>query len=280
MKLCNLTLALLLAAISVTSANAQSAVKEDATARITADATPGTQWQGKRVAFLGDSMTDPNNKAADTKYWEYLRQLIGIEPHVFARSGYMWDRLYDKAVEMHDSLGSNVDAIFLWCGTNDFNHARLLGEFFTTATDSVNYNGKIVERLHRTPVMDEPTFSSNINRVLSYLKTNYPEVQIIVMTPIHRGYARFGEKNEQPGEYYANGLGLFLEDYIATLRRGAEIWGVPVIDLYTDSGILPNLDSNVPFISNEATDRLHPSNAGHYRIARTIQAALNALPTL
>ena len=28
-------------------------------------------WQGKRVAYLGDSITDPRNSGAKKKYWSY-----------------------------------------------------------------------------------------------------------------------------------------------------------------------------------------------------------------
>ena len=29
-------------------------------------------WQGKRVAYFGDSITDPRNKASKKKYWGFL----------------------------------------------------------------------------------------------------------------------------------------------------------------------------------------------------------------
>ena len=37
-------------------------------------------WEGKTVAYFGDSITDPRNKAADSKYWNYLKQWLGITP--------------------------------------------------------------------------------------------------------------------------------------------------------------------------------------------------------
>ena len=35
-------------------------------------------WQGKRVAYFGDSITDPNIKASKVKYWGFLQQWLGI----------------------------------------------------------------------------------------------------------------------------------------------------------------------------------------------------------
>ena len=37
-------------------------------------------WQGKRVAYFGDSITDPRNKASVKKYWSYLQEWLGINP--------------------------------------------------------------------------------------------------------------------------------------------------------------------------------------------------------
>lgn len=245
---------------------------------LAAVAVAQNQWAGRRMAFLGDSMTDPRNSAADVKYWDVMRTEMGIEPYVFARSGYQWDGVYKKAVEMADSLGQNVDAIIIWAGTNDYNHSKPIGQFFTESTDSVNYNGNVVERRHREWLYNDSTFTGNINRVLKFLKTNYPDRQIVIMTPIHRGYAKFSSKNVQPDEDYANELGLYIEDYVDVLRQASSYWAVPLVDMFVVSGIYPNLESNDPYVGNVDTDRLHPNNAGHRRIARTLMRQLEALP--
>lgn len=237
-----------------------------------------SQWAGKRVAFLGDSMTDPRNSAADTKYWDVMRTEMGIVPFVFARSGYQWDGIYKKAVEMNDSLGGDVDAIIIWAGTNDYNHSKPIGDFYCEDTETVNFNGAMVERKHREWQYNDSTFTGNINRVMKFLKTNYPDKQIVIMTPIHRGYARFSSKNVQPDEDYANDLGLYIEDYVDVLRKASSYWAVPLVDMFVLSGIYPNLPSNDGYVGKIDTDRLHPNNTGHRRIAHTLMRQLEALP--
>lgn len=237
-----------------------------------------SQWSGKNVAYLGDSMTDPRNSSANVKYWNVLEDEMGIKPYVFARSGFEWKRLLSKAQEMRDSVGDQIDAVIIWCGTNDFNHNVPLGHFFSEKLDSVNHNGKMKLRRHRSLEMNDSTFAGNINRVMSFLKENFPDRQVIIMTPIHRGYANFSEKNVQPDENYSNDLGLYIEDYVHMLRQAADVWAVPLIDMYSLSGIYPNFDSNIRYISKKDTDRLHPNNEGHRRIARTMQTQLMALP--
>lgn len=241
--------------------------------------TLGTEWQGKRIGILGDSMTDPRHTYTEAHYYDYLQQLMGIDPRVYARSGYRWDGIYSKAVEMEKSEGDSLDAILIWAGTNDFNHSIPPGDFFTENLDSVVVNGKMELRRHRTPAMNDSTFCGNINRTMEYLKKHYPSAQIVIMTPIHRAYAKFNEKNIQPDETYANALGLYLDDYVDVLKRAGSVWAVPVIDLHSLSGLYPLEDVYTPWFHNADTDRLHPNALGHYRIGRTIQRSLLALPT-
>ncbi len=241
------------------------------------DINLSTSWNGKKVAFLGDSMTDPKNKSTKKHYWKYLETLMGIKPCVFARSGYKWDGIYKKAEEMKTAVGDSIDVIIIWAGTNDYNHSIPVGQFFTETTDSVNVNGHIEQRKHRTFEMNDSTFTGNINRVMSYLKHNYPTKQIIIMTPIHRGYAKFNDNNVQPDENYANGQGLYVESYIDILRQAATLWAVPMIDLYSESGLFPMEQKHDIYFHHAETDRLHPNDNGHYRIARTIQAKLSSI---
>ena len=38
-------------------------------------------WNGKKVAYFGDSITDPRNKASRTKYWGFLEEWLGFLPN-------------------------------------------------------------------------------------------------------------------------------------------------------------------------------------------------------
>lgn len=240
--------------------------------------TRGSQWEGKRVAFLGDSMTDPKTSSTEAWYWQYLHDLLGIEYYVYARSGYQWNGILKKARQMAEERGDSIDAIIIWAGTNDYNHSVPLGEFYTETEDSVNVNGRMELRRHRAFVMADHTFCGRINQVLSFLKSRYPKQQIIVVTPIHRAFATFKATNVQPDENYANGEGLYLETYIETLKQAGTLWAVPVIDLHALSGLFPLEDGHVRYFHHAETDRLHPNASGHYRIARTLQYQLLALP--
>ncbi|WP_321332236.1 SGNH/GDSL hydrolase family protein [uncultured Bacteroides sp.] len=238
-----------------------------------------TQWQGKRVAFLGDSMTDKRRVGTTCVYWEYLSELLGIKPSVYGISGNQWNDIYRQAVKLHDEEGDNVDAILIFAGTNDYNQGLPLGEFFTETTKETNYNGRQVMRKYRTPIMTDSTFCGRINEAMSYLKTNFPQQQIIIMTPIHRSYAQFNSKNVQPDENYCNSQGLYLDSYINVLKQAASHWAVPLINLYSISGLYPLADSQLQYFHNSEMDRLHPNAVGDYRLAKNIQYQLLALPS-
>lgn len=240
--------------------------------------TRGTQWEGKKVGVLGDSMSDPNMTVTTRSYYDYLSDLIGIQPYPYAVSGYRWKDLAGMARRMRAEHGDSLDAVFIWAGTNDYNSSVPLGSFFSESVDSVNVNGNIVERRKRVHIMSDTTFCGSRNIVLSYLKHEYPRAQIVILTPIHRGYARFSRNNEQPSEEYANALGLYIDNYVDALRHAGSIWSVPVIDLFSDSGLLPADIAHDNYIADPITDRLHPNDEGQYRIARTVQFKLLTIP--
>jgi len=236
-----------------------------------------SEWSGKKVAFLGDSMTQKRDSSVQV-YWEYLADLMGIQPFVYGISGHEWDDVYQQAQKLKLEKGSDIDAIFIFAGTNDYNHNTPLGSFYRETAKETNYNGTTVTRKYRTLVVDDNTFCGRINQVMTFLKENYPDQQIVIMTPIHRGFARFSEKNVQPEESFSNDLGLYIDDYVDVLRQAASVWAVPLIDLYSISGLYPMADSQTRYFSNAQTDRLHPNSAGNYRLAKTIQHQLLALP--
>lgn len=241
--------------------------------------THESQWKGKRVAYLGDSMTQKSKNGTNTIYWEYLAELFGTEPYVYGISGNQLDGIYKQALKLHDEKGTAVDAILIFAGTNDYIHGVPLGKFYSETTKETNHNGNTVTRKYRTPIENDSTFCGRINKVMTFLKANFPEQQIIIMTPIHRGYAKFSEKNVQPEENFANELGLYIDAYVDALKQAALNWAVPVIDLYSISGLYPLADSEVQYFNNADTDRLHLNAWGNYRLAKTIQYQLLALPS-
>ena len=232
-------------------------------------------WRGKRVAFIGDSITD--SIGSDKAYHEFLAEWLGIEALNYGVNGAQTSDMRQFAQRLKREA-PDVDAVFVFGGTNDFNHGVPLGELYETRHDIVNHNGAEVARLRREYALDEGTFRGRLNLLLRELKIGFPMAQIVALTPVHRGFATFGEENVQPDELWSNALGLFIGDYVQAIRQAADIWSVPLIDLYRDSGLLPVLEPYSAYFHDPDTDKLHPNARGHERVARTILAALNAIP--
>lgn len=241
--------------------------------------TLNSQWNGKRVAFLGDSMTDKQRVGTTCIYWEYLAELLGIKPLVYGINGNQWDGIFNQAVKLHEEKGTDVDAILIFAGTNDYNHGLPMGRFFSETSKETIFNGEKVIRKYRTPILNDSTFCGRINKAMAYLKENFPQQQIIILTPIHRGFAKFGEKNIQPEESFANAQGLYIDDYVNALKQAASNWAVPLIDLYSLSGLYPLVESQLYYFHDPKTDQLHPNALGDYRLAKTIQYQLLTLPS-
>ncbi|MGN0847520.1 MAG: GDSL-type esterase/lipase family protein [Kiritimatiellia bacterium] len=224
----------------------------------------------KRVLFLGDSVTDKCHVGCTKNYWGFLGERYGFTPLVYGINGQQMVHIVAQAQAFKAEHPEGADVIFVFAGTNDYNAGVPLGEWYTFGEETVNKNGAQVKLRKRSFVFDAGTFRGRINLAMKYLKDNFPEARIVLLTSIHRGYAAFSPTNVQPDESYSNARGLFLDDYVAVVKEAGNVWAAKVVDLHAASGLYPNAVSQDAFIHNPKTDRLHPSDAGHARIAEAI----------
>lgn len=239
------------------------------------------QWYGKRVAYLGDSITDERQTKIQMVYWQYLEQLLGIVPTVYGISGNQWHQIIPQAERLIEKQGQEVDAILIFVGTNDFNAGVPIGEWYTEEPEHLQVmpDGTKEYRWKRTPVMDDATVCGRINRAMEFLKRNYPTKQIIVLTPIHRAiFVSQSNGRVQPDELYSNKVGLYLSDYLEIYQQIANVWAVPVIDLNSICGLYPVMDEHAPYFRSAEQDRLHPNSDGQYRMAKALMYQLLAHP--
>ena len=148
-------------------------------------------WQGKRVAWFGDSITDPRNKAAKKKYWGLLADWLGIESYVYGVSGRQWNDIPRQTDQLLKEHGQAVDAIIIFMGTNDYNNGVPIGQWWEERTTQVEYGHgqpkQMVTRRQRTPKMDADTYRGRINIAMDSLKRTFPTKQIVLLTPIQSG---------------------------------------------------------------------------------------------
>ena len=99
----------------------------DASGRKKKDFSVEHPWAGAKVAYLGDSITDPGVLKEDTHYWGFLQQWLDIEPLVYGRSGHQWHQIAGQADKLNAEHGDDFDAIMIFVGTNDYNAGVPIG---------------------------------------------------------------------------------------------------------------------------------------------------------
>lgn len=240
-------------------------------------------WQGKKVGYIGDSITDPNCYGDNIKkYWDFLKEWLGITPFVYGISGRQWDDVPRQAEKLKQEHGEEVDAILVFMGTNDFNNGIPIGEWFTEKEEQVmaahGEMKKMVMRKKRTPVMSKDTYKGRINIGITQLKKLFPDKQIVLLTPLHRSLADFGEKNIQPDESYQNSCGEYADAYVQAIKEAGNVWGIPVIDFNAVTGMNPMVEEQLIYFYDAGYDRLHPNTKRQERMARTLLYQLFTLP--
>lgn len=135
-------------------------------------------WQGKRIAYFGDSITDPRVKAGKDKWWALLSEWLNATSYCYAISGRQWNDIPRQANALLNDHGQNFDAILIFMGTNDYNHAIPLGEWFDIEERDVRYTrnreGFTQRRQHRLLSLNDSTFRGRINIAIKTIKELFP----------------------------------------------------------------------------------------------------------
>ena len=204
-------------------------------------------WQGKRVALLGDSISDPNGPRywGHRLYYSYLEDWLGMEVYDYAVSGREWNDVPRQVGLLEKERGAGVDAFLILMGTNDYNMGVPVGEWFTESVEYVLAGSDMSApatmqfRKRRNLVMDNATMKGRMNIALKLIKEKYPRCPIVLLTPLKRGWFQIDEGNVQPEETYQNRAGEYLDAYVDAIKEAANVWSVNVIDLNAVSNMDP-----------------------------------------
>ncbi|MBQ0111407.1 MAG: SGNH/GDSL hydrolase family protein, partial [Oscillospiraceae bacterium] len=149
-----------------------------------------------------------------------------------------------------DELEEDSDLIIIFGGTNDFGHGDApLGDM------SSRSNKTFYGALHNL-------YRAVINR--------FHDKKIIVLTPTHRRNEEniCAEANQRPFPTAP------LKGYVDIIKEVAQYYSLPVLDLFSVSGMQPDVDI---IREKYMPDGLRPSDLGHEGLADLIAAFIKTL---
>lgn len=203
----------------------------------------------KMVCFLGDSITEGvGASVSENCYVKVFERISGARTYNAGISGTRIARQqiinpdtisYDTNdfITRIDKLPREASAVVVFGGTNDFCHGDApFGTFEDNTLD---------------------TFCGALHCLSKALIERFPSAEIIFMTPLHRVDENIPNQSN----------GLILQDYVNSIKRAAESYSFPVLDLYALSGMQPRIE-----VQNKLyfDDGLHPNDNGHKRIAHKL----------
>ena len=212
---------------------------------------------GKKITCVGDSITA--GTGTTKTYWSIIDDVFEPESMtgmgvagscVSATSDYKTSN--SPLINRYKSIPDS-DIITIYMGTNDYGHETPMG----TIDD-----------------MEDVSFYGALNVIIPGIQKAHPDALLVWITPTHR-YG-FGTSKMLGTaftyDHLPNGRGYSLDDYVDAIKEVCDKYDVPVIDLFTLSGMDPSLSE---VRSQYMPDGLHPNSAGHEKIAAIVGASLN-----
>lgn len=204
-----------------------------------------------KIACLGDSLTAATNLIHEENYAQmtypyFLKQTLGAEEVVnLGIGGSSVGRYWDQAfVDRYREIPNDTDLIIVMGGTND--------GFCATRKEL----GTLEERMPRT-------FAGDLDELLRGLKENYPEAEIVLVTPLSNVlHDMLRKKNEAllPQSMFTD-----------MMEKLALEYGVNYIDLY-HTNFLDTHDAAI--IHNFMPDGVHGNASGYQLLAEHIAAQI------
>lgn len=219
------------------------------------------ELNGKKIAFLGDSITEGCG-VADKKnlYWNRIAAQTGAQCFGYGIGGTRIapHRVPTPPPDAHkdqyfasrvDSMIPDADAVVIFGGTNDFGDGdAALGHMEDRTND---------------------TFYGAYHLLVQKLIERYPDGKLVIMTPLHR----MSEDETCYNERGVRRMGS-LQRYADAIIEVAGFYGIPVVDLLRTSGMQPR----IPALREKyMPDGLHPNDEGHALLAQRLLTVLKTI---
>jgi lysophospholipase L1-like esterase len=231
-----------------------SQLKEDLIEQLTSLSV----WNNKKYVSYGDSITwydghDYPNGELCIGYQSIMNEQIGF--NLINNQGYSGYSLADGTshgtgvvTEILKNNNTTYDLCTIACGTNDFKLNVPIGELGIIGENDFDRN----------------TFYGAYRTAIEYLLNQKPALRIVLFTPLQRD-------NDGYDVNKINTAGYKLIDYVNAIKKVGELYGLPVCDMYSNSGFTKlTLDTYT-------IDGLHPNNNGFKRMGNYATKFVNSI---
>ena len=218
------------------------------------------ELNGKTVNFLGDSITQGVGASSyekcfvslfakahpNTKVNNYGIGGTRITPQRVPSEVARWDLDF---LGRADDMDESADLICVYGGVNDHAHGDApFGKFGDDTPE---------------------TFCGALRCLTLKLLNKYPDKRIAFFTPLHRVYRVPGVETAPKSPDHRP-----LYDYVQEIRRNAEYFSLPVLDLWATAGMQPE----VPVINaTYFADGIHPNDFGYERLFHLVDKFIESL---
>lgn len=204
------------------------------------------KYAGKKAAFLGDSLTEKNQRATKN-YHDYIADETGLTVVNLGRSGTGYKRTEDEGYAFYQrvpAVPSDTDVLIIFGSGNDLLYSDSLGATADTGTD---------------------TICGCVNATIDAVYAAYPTMRLGIVSPT----PWVGNEPSDGGTMCA---------YADALREISARRGIPFLDLFRCSGLRPNDETcrNLLYSRDEGNG-VHPDENGHALIAPRIRAFIETL---
>ena len=192
-------------------------------------------------AVFGDSITEYNFRAK-YHYFDYVAKDLSLNIINLGVSGTGYKEKEAKGIAFYQRIENDIkdidfDIFTIFGSFNDLGKGFTLGNITDTTSD---------------------TICGCMNMVIDIFRRVKPLNKIALVTPtIWRDGAYFGKHNVTRQD---------LDNYVEALLQIAKVRRIPILDLYHNSGLDPNIDEVLKKFYNEdgIQDKgVHPNSLGH-----------------
>ena len=219
------------------------------------------ELKNKVINFLGDSITEGHGTSGpDARFSHLIEYRCGLKRANNYGIGGTRIARQQKQAEPADPVDSldyckrcvemdkEADINVVFGGTNDFGH----GDAPLGTPDD------------RTP----DTFWGACHYLMRTMIETYPDAVTVICTPLHRIDEDSLRGWNKPADVAP------LSEYVKIIKTVAEYYALPVLDLWSISGMQPHAET---VVHRFMPDGLHPNDAGHKMLADRIIGFLSAL---